>query len=188
LGEHALSAESGEQERLHRRRSARGLGPDAALASSGELPAYEVARAVPAPREPPSCGGQAVPPGWPDFSSGDSEALLAPFFTCASPAEFLALQERVDMPRLVEALDEWHAVRLGALGPVREDAAGLLNRKRASFIVEATEDYGATHAEVFVRFLAASSFDNDLREILFRLSQDKWLETTLVECPRSFWT
>ncbi|PTL77725.1 hypothetical protein DAT35_42840, partial [Vitiosangium sp. GDMCC 1.1324] len=102
-GEHALSAKPGEQERLHRRRSARGLGPDAALASSGEVPAYEVASARPAHQEPPSCGGQAVPPGWPDFSSSDKEALLAPFLSCTSPGEVLALQERVDMPRLVEA-------------------------------------------------------------------------------------
>jgi hypothetical protein len=184
LGENALSAEPGEQERLHRRRSARGLGPDAALASSGEAPAYEVASAGAAPEEPPSCGGQAVPPGWPDFSSSGDE-LLAPFFTCTSPGEFVALQDRVDMPRLVEALDDWRAVRLGALGPVREDAAGILNRKRASFIVEATEAYGAAHAEVFVRFLADSSFDDDLREILFRLSQDKRLEPTLGLMPQA---
>ncbi|HEX5753488.1 MAG TPA: hypothetical protein VFZ09_45245, partial [Archangium sp.] len=123
-GEHAFSAETGEQERLHRRRSARGLGPDAALASAGQAPASEVASTRPPPREPPSCGGQALPPGWPDFAAGDSEALLAPFLTCTSPAEYVALQERVDMPRLVESLTDWDAVRLGSLGPVREDAAG----------------------------------------------------------------
>ncbi|HEX5746827.1 MAG TPA: hypothetical protein VFZ09_11335, partial [Archangium sp.] len=111
-GEHAFSGETGEQERLHRRRSARGLGPDAALASSGEAPAPELAGVGTAPQGSPSCGGQAVPPGWPDFSSSRDE-LLAPFLTCTSPGEVLALQERVDMPRLVEALDDWRAVRLG---------------------------------------------------------------------------
>jgi hypothetical protein len=113
-GEHALSVEPGEQERLHRRRSARGLGPDAALARAGE-----VASAGAAPQGPPGCGGQAVPPGWPDFSSNDKEALLAPFLTCSSPGEFVAFQDRVDMLRLVEALDDWRAVRLGALGACR---------------------------------------------------------------------
>ncbi|HEX5752209.1 MAG TPA: hypothetical protein VFZ09_38705, partial [Archangium sp.] len=58
-GEHAFSSEAGGQERLHRRRSARGLGPDAALASAGEAPASEVASTGPVPEEPPSCGGQA---------------------------------------------------------------------------------------------------------------------------------
>ncbi|MGZ3459260.1 MAG: hypothetical protein ACXU86_12245, partial [Archangium sp.] len=161
------SAEAGEQERLHRRRSARGLGLDAALASASEAPVYEVASAGPAPQDPLSCGGQAVPPGWPDFSSGDGDALLAPFLTCTLPAQLLALQERVDMPRLVEALDDWHAVRLGAQGPPREDAARLLNRKRASFLVEATERYGAARAQVLALFIVHSAHDDDLRELLF---------------------
>jgi hypothetical protein len=126
-----------------------------------------------------------VPPGWPDFSSDDTEALLAPFLTCTSPAEFVALQERVDMPRLVEMLTDWDAVRLGSLGPVREDAANILNRKRASFILHATEKYGAAHAEVFVRVLLDSAHDDELREILFRLARDKRLEATLGLMPRA---
>ncbi|HEX5753738.1 MAG TPA: hypothetical protein VFZ09_46550, partial [Archangium sp.] len=56
VGEHVFSSEAGAQERLHRRRSARGLGPDAALASAGEAPASEVASTGPVPEEPPSCG------------------------------------------------------------------------------------------------------------------------------------
>jgi hypothetical protein len=120
-----------------------------------------------------------------DLSSPDGEALLAPFLSCTSPAEFVALQERVDMPRLVEALTDWDAVRLGSLGPVREDAADILNRKRVSFLLQATETYGAAHAEVFVRFLLDSAYDDELREILFRLAQDKRLESTLALMPRA---
>ncbi|QRK13980.1 hypothetical protein JQX13_37345 [Archangium violaceum] len=183
LSEHVLSAESGQQERLHRRRSARGLGPDAALASSGEVPAYEVARAVPTPQEPPSCGGQAVPPGWPDFSDDDAEALLAPFLTCTSPGEFVALQDRVDMPRLVEALDDWRAVRLGALGPVREDSAHLLQRKRASFLVSTTERSGLFHAEVFTLYVLHSAYDDEVDEVLLLLARDKQLGQTLALMP-----
>ncbi|AKJ01538.1 hypothetical protein ATI61_103247 [Archangium gephyra] len=55
---------------------------------------------------PPLCGGQASVPDGPDFSSGDEESLLAPFLACRSPAELVALQQRVDMPRLLEALDD----------------------------------------------------------------------------------
>jgi hypothetical protein len=94
-----------------------------------------------------------VPSGWPDLSSGDARALLAPFLACASPAEFVALQRRVDMPRLVEALDDWSAVRLGALGPLRADAAAVLARKRAAFLLTATEKYGLSRAEVFALFI-----------------------------------
>ncbi|HYO53522.1 hypothetical protein [Archangium sp.] len=162
------STEPGEQERLHRRRSARGLGVEVAMAS-GETPS----------QGSPTCGGQAVPPGWPDFSSGGGEALLAPFLTCTSPAEFVALQDRVDMPRLVEALDDWSAVRLGALGPVRDDAAEALNRKRASFLVQVTQERGPAEGEVFALFLIQSAFGDELEEVLRLLAGDKRLGETL---------
>jgi hypothetical protein len=124
-----------------------------------------------------------VPPGWPDFSSGDREALLAPFLLCPSPADFLALQERVDMPRLVEALDDWRAVRLGAQGPPCEDAAGPLNHKRTSFLLHGPERYGTLPAEVLARFVVDSAHDDDLRELLFLLARDKRLEETLHLLP-----
>ncbi|HYO66983.1 MAG TPA: hypothetical protein VEU33_12960, partial [Archangium sp.] len=173
---------AGEQERLHRRRSARGLGPDAALASAGAAPVSEVASTGPVLEEPPSCGGQAVPPGWPDFSSSREE-LLAPFLTCTSPGEVLALQKRVDMPRLLEALDDWSAVRLGALGPPREDVARLLNDKRTALLVKAPEAYGRLNAQVLAVFITDSAYDDDLREILFLLARDKRLEETLALLP-----
>jgi len=120
-----------------------------------------------------------------DSASSDAEALLASFLTCTSPAEFVALQERVDMPRLVEALTDWDAVRLGSLGPVREDAAALLHRKRVSFLLHATEVYGVAPAEVFVRYLLDSAYDDEVRALLFRLAQDKRLESTLGRMPRA---
>ncbi|WNG31559.1 hypothetical protein F0U62_16185 [Cystobacter fuscus] len=55
-------------------------------------------------------GCDTPPPGWPAFSSSTAEQLLAPFFSCTSPAAFVALQRRVDMARLVRALDDWSAV------------------------------------------------------------------------------
>ena len=123
-----------------------------------------------------------MPLGWPDFSSSDEE-LLAPFFSCASPAEFVALQRRVDMPRLVEALDDWGVVRLGALGPVREDAAPLLQRKRATFLVTASERYGLLHAEVFALFVLHSAYDDEVKAVLRLLAGDKQLGQTLALMP-----
>ncbi|KFA93534.1 hypothetical protein [Archangium violaceum] len=158
---------------------------DGCTTAAEDTPADEVARAGPLPHGPPSCGGKTVPVGWPDVSFNDSEALLAPFLTCTSPAEYVALQERVDMPRLVESLTDWDAVRLGSLGPVREDAANILNRKRLSFILHATEKYGVAHAEVFIRFVLDSAHDDELREILFWLARDKRLESTLGRMPRA---
>ncbi|OJT22430.1 hypothetical protein BO221_21860 [Archangium sp. Cb G35] len=152
---------------MHQHYTAWNLGSDTRITSQG----------------PATCGGQAVPPGWPDFSSGDENELLAPFLTCASPAEFVALQQRVDMRRLVEALDEWSAVRLGALGPVREDTAPVLQRKRAAFLVSATERYGPFHAEVFALFVLHSAHDDEVDAVLRLLARDKLLGQTLALMP-----
>ncbi|MFY0571201.1 hypothetical protein ACN28E_46240 [Archangium lansingense] len=176
------SLEDEAPQRLHRRRSARGLGSDATLLGAGETVVHAVASGGPLPQGPATCGGQAVPQGWPDFSSGGEE-LLAPFLTCTSPAEYVALQQRVDMPRLLEALDDWDAVRLGALGPVREDAAHLLQKKRAGFLVGATERYGPYHAEVFALFLLHSAHDDEVDAVLRLLAGDKLLGQTLALMP-----
>ncbi|WP_342379398.1 hypothetical protein NVS55_08060 [Myxococcus stipitatus] len=184
-GEQERSASSApeEEERLHRRRGARGLGPEVAKGSADEASPSEVARGGTAPQGSPTCGGQAVPEGWPDYSTWWDGELLEPFLMCTSPAEFLTLQDRVDMPRLVEALSDWNAVLLGALGPVREDTASLLNRKRTAFLLRATEEYGPPRAEVFALFILHSAHDDDLREILFLLAQDKQLEEMLRLLP-----
>nr|WP_239577910.1 hypothetical protein [Archangium primigenium] len=121
-------------------------------------------------------------PGWPDLSA-DAEALLAPFLACASPADYVALQRRVDMPRVVEALDDWSAVRLGALGPMRADAAAILQRKRAAFLVTTTERYGVPHAEVFALFVLHTAHDDEVDAVLRLLARDKRLGQTLALMP-----
>ncbi|WNG13917.1 hypothetical protein [Cystobacter fuscus] len=83
------------------------------------------------------------------------------------------------MTRLVERLDDWNAVRLGSLGPVLPEAAQALNRKRASFLVTATQQYGVVLAEVFALFIIHSAFDKDLEQVLRQLARDKQLGQTL---------
>ena len=126
---------------------------------------------------PPICGGLAAAGGWPDHSSGDV-ALLAPFLACASPADFVELQRGVDMPRLLEALSDWSAVRLGAMGPLL-GGADVLARKRAAFLVDAAEEYGEGYAEVFALFIIDAAFDDELRAMLELLAKDKQLQATL---------
>lgn len=115
--------------------------------------------AVPPQGAQPSCGGVPVPSGWPHLSS--SQEVLAPFLACTSPAEFIELQRNVDMARVVEELDDWSAVRLGTLGPLRTGAS-ILNRKRAAFLITATREYGVARAEVFTLFLVHSAFTDDV--------------------------
>ncbi|GMT96624.1 hypothetical protein KH5H1_07430 [Corallococcus caeni] len=127
------------------------------------------------------CGGRVLPPGWPELDR--SEQRLAPFLSCASPAAFVAMQRGVDMARLVESLDDWDAVRLGALGPLNAKASGILQGKRAAFLVSAVEQYGPPRAEVFALFLLHTTFDDELRELLQRLARDKQLGETLGGMP-----
>jgi len=128
---------------------------------------------------PPLDGCGTPPPGWPGQSSSDTEELLAPFLSCTSPAAFVQLQRGVDMVRLVERLDDWSAVRLGALGPLLPEATGILNRKRASFLVATAREYGPALAEVFALFVVHSAFDDDVRQVLRQLALDKRLGQTL---------
>src|SRR5207244_1373411 len=103
---------------------------------------------------------------------------------CTSPAEFLELQRRVDMSRVVEALGDWSAVRLGTLGPLRARAAAeVLNRKRAAFLVRVTEEYSVAEAEVFALFVIHSAFTDEVRQVLVLLGRDKRLAQTLGHMP-----
>ncbi|MCE9671600.1 HNH endonuclease [Myxococcus stipitatus] len=87
------------------------------------------------------------------------------------------------MPRLIEAMDDWTAIRLGALGPLGAKPAEILNRKRASFIVWATERYGVPFAEVFSLFILHVAFDDEVEEIVRLLARDKQLAETLARMP-----
>jgi hypothetical protein len=172
------SQEKRARVRLRRRYGASGVGMGVAVVSAREEARRQAAGAQSTPQAPPSCGGQGVPAGWPDYSSWWDEELLAPFFQCASPGEFLALQGRVDMPRLVEALGDWSAVRLGALGPMEAPAAAVLQRKRLSFLINASRLYGA-YAQVLTLFLFDTAFDDEVGELLVLLARDKQLQQTV---------
>ncbi|RYZ44234.1 MAG: hypothetical protein EOO71_00115 [Myxococcaceae bacterium] len=150
---------------LYRRTPTRSRG-----AAWGEMAPLKVVGADSVP-----CGER--PAGWPHLDS--DEEVLAPFLECTSPTAFVALQRTVDMPRLVESLTGWNAVRLGALGPMDAQAARVLQQKRADFLVTATERYGLPRAEVFALFVLHTTFDDELRQVLRLLANDKQLKTTV---------
>ncbi|RJS13624.1 hypothetical protein DRW03_35975 [Corallococcus sp. H22C18031201] len=128
------------------------------------------------------CGSAGVPAGWPHLDS--SREVLEPFLSCASPAAFVAMQRGVvDMPALVASLDNWDAVLLGALGPMDAQASAVLSRKRAAFLVEATENYGVPYSEVFALFILHAAYDDEARAVVQRLARDKQLRDTLGDMP-----
>ncbi|WP_163870579.1 hypothetical protein [Myxococcus eversor] len=153
---------------LHRRR-APSVAPGV-VRSGGEtsaLPVVDV-RSV-------ACG--EVPSGWPLLST--DEEVLAPFLGCTTPAAFLALQRTVDMPQLVASLSDWNAVRLGALGPLEGEAASVLLKKRVVFLATAAEKYGLGQAEVLALFVLHTAFDDEVRDVLRLLAEDKLLKRAL---------
>nr|WP_217279266.1 hypothetical protein [Corallococcus exiguus] len=121
------------------------------------------------------CG--EVPSGWPRLDS--ENAVLAPFLECTTPAAFLALQRQADMPRLVEDFSDWNAVRLGALGPLEAEAARVLLKKRAAFLSTAVEKHGLAKAEVLALFVLHTTHDDEVRQLLRLLAEDKLLRRAL---------
>jgi hypothetical protein len=83
------------------------------------------------------------------------------------------------MVQLVERLDDWSAVRLGALGPVSAPVALLLNRKRASLLSTCVREDGSALAEVFALYVLHSTSNQDLKQVLGALAWDKRLGSTL---------
>ncbi|AFE04385.1 hypothetical protein COCOR_01926 [Corallococcus coralloides DSM 2259] len=158
--------EAGAGPLLHRRRATPsppnpGGGEAAPLGGVGALPGV--------------CG--EIPAGWPHLDSEDE--VLAPFLACTTPAAFLALQRQADMPRLVEALSDWNAVRLGALGPLETEAARVLLKKRAAFLATAVEKHGLAKAEVLALFVLHTTHDDEVRQLLRLLAEDKLLKRAL---------
>ncbi|WP_284662569.1 hypothetical protein [Myxococcus sp. SDU36] len=151
---------------LHRRRAT----PSPLNPGGGETAPLRVARALAG-----VCG--EVPSGWPRLDS--EEAVLAPFLECTTPAAFLALQRQADMPRLVEALSNWNAIRLGALGPLEAEAARVLLEKRAAFLATAAQKHGLAKAEVFALFVLHTAHDDEVRLLLRLLAEDKMLTRAL---------
>jgi hypothetical protein len=157
-------------QRAHRRELALTWG-------MGSVPQTQPKRSAAEHEPAPASSCAPVPDGWPEEASGDQE-LLAPFLGCPSVGGFLALQRQVDMVKVVERLGDWGAVRLGALGPLEGPAAKVLQRKRFSFLVNATQRYGA-YAQVLTLFLVDTAFDDEVHELLGLLAKDKQLQQTL---------
>ncbi|SET63379.1 hypothetical protein SAMN05443572_102957 [Myxococcus fulvus] len=83
------------------------------------------------------------------------------------------------MPRLVQSLSDWNAVRLGALGPLEAAAATVLLKKRVAFLATVAEKHGPGQAEVLVLFVLHTAFDDELRDVLRLLAEDKLLRRSL---------
>jgi hypothetical protein len=114
---------------------------------------------------------------------GMSRAVVGVFATAQTQQEFDGIQRRLNMDRIVDALDDWDLVVLGALGPLRA-GADRLNRQRAQAIVDASHDFGIDRGQVFAAFIFNNATTDDIEEVLGHLAADRRMHSTIERMPQ----
>ncbi len=107
---------------------------------------------------------------------------IADVLMTLSPAEFIDIQSRVDLPAIFGELEDWDAVRIGTLGPVKEPR-DKLNRIRADFLYEMTRDRGPAEAQVVAHWMFATMYGDDAAAVLALLAADQHLYNTIDLMP-----
>ncbi len=88
------------------------------------------------------------------------------------------------MGAVLDYLDEWQTVVLGALGPLSTTALqARVDQARAHVIRDTAHDYDLARGEVFTLSIINKSYDDDLRAILTDLAQDRRLAATIGRMP-----
>jgi hypothetical protein len=109
--------------------------------------------------------------------SDSPKSVLQAFRQAQTPGEFIDLQANLDMEAVIGSLDDWTAIQVGMLGPLRTGAAAM-NRKRASYIVRSAAADSAA-AEVFVMYMFQSMYTDDIRAVVEILAQQRQLKRAL---------
>lgn len=113
----------------------------------------------------------------------DRDAVVYRVFEAARDSGgFVALTDRLDMPRVLRSVGPWTAVRIGSLGPITS-GADLLNGHRRDLIWEAVEQYGLDRAQIFVLWIVDSTQDDQIIEVLRLLAADRRLSRTVGAMP-----
>jgi hypothetical protein len=121
------------------------------------------------------------------------KALLKKWFTArdivevfqasSSESEFLALERATDFGAVLDKLDEWDLVRLGAAGPILPQYIGRVNRARADFMQRTAREWGPQRAEIFALFIIDTTTDDEIESMLSLLAGDQELYRTVGRMP-----
>src|SRR5262249_32964605 len=84
----------------------------------------------------------------------------------------------------LDALDDFQIVRLGTLGPLRNDLRARVNRTRADFLYQSTRDRGATETQVVAHWMFSNMYGDDIRDVLNLLGADQHLYNTIDAMPQ----
>lgn len=114
------------------------------------------------------------------FTSRD---ILQVFLASDTDAEFLKLEKTTDFGAVLDKLDEWDIVRLGAAGPILPAYSPRINRVRADYLERITREWGPQRAEVFALFIIDTTTDDEIKEMLTLLAGDQELYRTIKRMP-----
>jgi hypothetical protein len=115
-----------------------------------------------------------------DNQTGASGEILKVFQSTESRREFLDVQKQLNMAAVIDFLDKWDAIQLGALGPI---TAGVdkLNQERADYIVDSTNDYGLERSMIFTLYIFNTMYTDDIKAVLQILASNKRMGQTILK-------
>ena len=113
------------------------------------------------------------------WTGGD---ILQAFQAC-NPRDFIVLQEKVDLAAVLDKLDTWQIVKLGALGPILASQRQRVNEARADLIQDITHSWGAERAQIFTHYMFNTMPDDDAVSVLRLLAAGQHLHETIDLMP-----
>lgn len=111
---------------------------------------------------------------------GAGDAIVETFQRSAEAGDFQLLVGELDMPALLEGLEPWDAVRIGAAGAIGDaGAAAVLAQKQMEMIRDGSHDYGLARGQVFALYIFNHSQDDQIRRVLTLLCEDNRYKDTV---------
>ncbi|MCX7748001.1 MAG: DUF4157 domain-containing protein [Clostridia bacterium] len=111
--------------------------------------------------------------------SGTSHAILKVFKSSSTMFEFFALQELLDMEKIIDFMSVNDAAMLGTIGPVFAGGEKL-NKKRAQYIISAVHMYGPDLGQVFILYIFNTMYPDDMKAVLKILASEKKMKQTIL--------
>lgn len=115
------------------------------------------------------------------FSARD---IVQVFQASGNDAEFLQLEKATDFGAVLDKLEEWDIVRLGAAGPILPEYSTRVNRVRADYLERIVREWGGPQrAEIFALYIIDTTTNDDIEAVLKLLADDQELYRTVLRMP-----
>ena len=113
-----------------------------------------------------------------------SPSAILQVFRSANERQFVELQDKVPISKVLDTLGPWDVVQLGTYGPiVSSTARKKVNDTRAEFLADKADSWGPVRAEIFALYFFSTMTDDDTRAVLRKLAADQQLAATVGRMP-----